>query len=209
MRSRAPDVAMILAAGFGTRMGALTSNTPKPLLKVGGRSLLDRALDLCAEISVRRVVINLHYRGDQIRAALSNRTDMEIIFSEETEILETGGGVTAALELLGDTPFFTLNSDAVWTGAQPLAALSRAWRPDGGALLHLVSRENAIGYSRSGDFELSIDGALSRRGDAPTASYVYTGAQIISPEAFTDAPQGAFSMNLVWDALLDERRLQK
>ena len=208
MRRPPPDVAMILAAGFGTRMGALTAKTPKPLLTVGGRSLLARTLDICVDAGVRRAVVNLHYRGDQIRAALAARSDIEIAFSEEEEILETGGGVAAALDMLGDAPFYTLNSDAVWTGPSPLRALANAWRDEDGALLNLVARENAVGYVRQGDFSLGEDGGLVRRGNAPAAPYVYTGAQIISPNAFADAPSGAFSMNVIWDALRAEGRLR-
>lgn len=203
-----PRVAMILAAGFGTRMGALTADTPKPLLHVAGRSLLDRALDLCVEAGVREAVVNLHYRGDQIRAALRDRDDIAIAFSDEREILETGGGVAAALDRLGDAPFFTLNSDAVWRGGSPLRALSRAWRADDGALLHLVPKERAVGYTRSGDFSVAADGALTRRGAAASAPFVFSGAQIITPDAFADAPAGPFSLNLIWDALNARGRLR-
>ncbi len=194
-----PVTAMIMAAGFGTRMGALTVDTPKPLLPVAGQALIDHALGYCAEAGVTRHVINLHYLGDKIRRHLVERND--VAFSEEAEILDTGGGVTQALPMLGDAPVYTLNSDAIFVGAPALPVLANAWRPDEmDALLLMVRREAAIGYSRAGDF--SVEGQRPvRRGKAATAPYVYSGAQIIKPQAFTDAPEGAFSTNVIWDRL--------
>ena len=200
-----PTTAMIMAAGFGTRMGAMTATTPKPLLPVAGRALIDHALGYCAEAAVTRHVINLHYLGDQIRRHLAGWDD--VVFSEETEILDTGGGVTHALPLLGDEPVYTLNSDAIFVGAPALPVLANAWRPDEmDALLLMVRREAAIGYTRAGDF--TLEGARPlRRGEAASAPYVYTGAQIIKPKAFADAPRGAFSTNVIWDRLNARNRL--
>lgn len=203
----APTTAMVLAAGFGTRMGALTATTPKPLLAVAGRPLIDHALDRCEEGGVTRAVVNLHYLGDQIRACLASRTTPEIVFSEETEILETGGGLEHAAPLLGVDPIYTVNSDAIWTGASPLPRLAAAWDASKmDALLLLVRRENALGYSRAGDFTLK-GGRPARRGEADTAPYVYTGAQIISPAALRHGGAGAYSLNVIWDALLAEGRM--
>jgi len=201
-----PATAMIMAAGFGTRMGALTAATPKPLLSVAGKPLVDHALDYCAASGVKRHVINLHYLGDQVRDHLAGRSD--VVFSEEAEILDTGGGVTQALPLLGDAPFYTLNSDAIFIGAPPLQTLAERWlRAEMDALLLLVRREAAIGYTRQGDFSLDA-GRPVRRGEAPTAPYIYAGAQIIRPEVFVDAPDGAFSTNLIWDRLNAKGRLK-
>ncbi|MGB0854100.1 MAG: nucleotidyltransferase family protein [Pikeienuella sp.] len=202
-----PKTAMVLAAGFGTRMGALTANKPKPLLEAGGRALIDHALARCTEGGVSRAVVNLHYLGEQIRQHLTGHVSPEIVFSEETEILETGGGLVQAAPLLGDDPIFTMNSDAIWTGPPPLPRLVEAWDPARmDALLLLVRREDAMGYARAGDFSLN-DGKLMRRGEASTAPYVYTGAQILSPAALAHGPAGAFSLNVIWDALLARGRL--
>ena len=204
-----PKAAFVLAAGFGTRMRPLTLTTPKPLLRVGGRALIDHALDACAAAGVARAVVNLHHLGDAIRAHLADRAAPEIAFSEERpDILDTGGGAAAALPLLGPDPFFTVNSDAIWTGPAPLPALAACWAPDRmDALLSLVPRASAIAYGRPGDFSLGADGRPARRGEAAQAPFVYTGAQIVAPAAFADAPQGAFSMNLIWDRLLARGRL--
>lgn len=203
-----PERAMVLAAGFGTRMGALTAELPKPLLEVAGRALIDHALDHLAAVGVGRAVVNLHHLGGMIRSHLAGRTAPLIEFSEEAAILETGGGVAQALPLLGPEPFYCMNADAIWTGPAPLPALSGAW--DGGrmgALLLLVAREDAVSHAGPGDFFVDAAGRLTRRGAATSAPFVFTGAQIIAPGAFAGAPEGAFSTNLVWDRLIGEGRL--
>lgn len=203
----APAVAMTLAAGFGTRMGRLTANRPKPLLTVGGRALIDHALDRCEEAGVRRAVVNTHYLGGQIRAHLAGRRRPEIVFSPEDEILETGGGVARALPLLGEEPFYVVNADVLWRGPPPLAALAAAWDPARmDALLLTVPRAAARGHRGPGDF-FESGGRLARRGDAATAPLVFSGAHIASPALFADAPRGAFSLNLLWDRAIAAGRL--
>jgi N-acetyl-alpha-D-muramate 1-phosphate uridylyltransferase len=204
-----PDVAMVMAAGLGTRMGALTADRPKPLLPVAGRALIDHALDRVAEAGVSRAVVNLHWKADMLRAHLAGRTRPEVAFSDETgQLMETGGGLRKARPLLGPGPVFCLNSDAIWTGPAPLPRLAAAWDPDRmDALLLLVRREDAAAYTRAGDFLLEDDGRLVRRGGRATAPYAYTGAQIIRLEGVEDAPEGPFSTNLVWDRMLAAGRL--
>jgi MurNAc alpha-1-phosphate uridylyltransferase len=201
---------MILAAGLGTRMRPLTDTCPKPMLPLLGRPMIDLALDHAVEAGVRRAVVNLHYLGGMLRAHLAGRKAPEILFSEELpEILDTGGGIAQALPLLGTEPFYTMNSDAVWVGPNPLAVLAGTWEPARmDALLLLVPRPRARSYTRPGDFFLAQEGeAPVRRGGAEAAPLVFTGAQIIAPGVFADAPEGAFSLNLIWDALLAQGRL--
>lgn len=201
---------MVMAAGFGTRMGALTRDRPKPLLPLAGGTLIDHGLDLAVEAGVDRAVVNLHYRGNQVRAHLAERSMPQSIFSEEhPEILETGGGVVAALPLIDRAAFYTLNSDAVFVGPNPFSLLADAWSEvEADGLLLLVPRGAALAYSRPGDFTLTAPLARpERRGSAPTAPYVYTGVQIIRAEAFVDPPGPVFSTNIVWDRLLAEGRL--
>ncbi len=201
--------AMVMAAGLGTRMGALTKTRPKPLLPVAGRALLDHALDRAAEGGVRLAVVNVHHLADQVEAHLAGRTAPEVRISDEREaLLDTGGGLRKALPLLGTGPVASLNSDAVWTGAAPVPTLAAAWdeeRMDG--LLHLVRREDALAYTRAGDFFLEPDGRLRRRGEAAEAPYVFTGAQIVRAGAFADGPEGPFSTNVIWDRMLEAGRL--
>ncbi len=198
---------MIFAAGLGTRMGALTRDRPKPLLEVGGRALIDHALDLTRGAGVTRVVVNAHAHADQLVAHLACVAPAARV-AHETERLETGGGLKSALPLLGPGPVFTLNADMVWRGANPLTALAAAWDPARmGALLALVPRVAALGHAGRGDFEIDRAGRLTRRGAAPEAAFGYAGAQIIDPAALDGFAPGVFSLNAVWDALAAEGRL--
>ena len=205
-----PSAAMVFAAGFGTRMGDLTRDRPKPLLPIGNETLLDHTLDQVADAKIDRAVVNLHYRGDQIRAHLEPRERPEIAFSDEQpDILETGGGILKALPALGPGPFATVNADTVFLGANPFEILADAWTDDIDALLLLVTIGQTLGYSRAGDFFLdTATGVPRRRGDSDAAPFVYAGAQIIRPQAFEDAPSGAFSLNVIWNQLLATGRLR-
>lgn len=186
-----PAAAMVFAAGLGTRMGALTADRPKPLIPVAGRPLIDHALALT--VGLDRVVVNTHYHADQLAAHLAGR---RVILSHEPELLDTGGGLKAALPLLGAGPVFTLNSDAVWTGPNPLATLAAGWQAPMEALLLLVPRARARGRQGPGDFHLGPDGRIGRGGDL-----VYTGAQILRPEGLDAIAARVFSLNLLWDAI--------
>ena len=199
-----PDALMIFAAGFGTRMGALTATRPKPLIKVAGCALLDHALDLAEGAGIGRIAVNLHYRGEQIAAHLAQRPDIALSW-ERDQILETGGGLRQALPLLGVGPVFTLNSDAVWTGPNPLVTLKSAWHPDMGALLLLAPPDRLRGHSGQGDFRMDADGRISRCPKG-AAGLVYLGAQIIEPAGLQDIPDPVFSLNLLWDRMIAEGR---
>lgn len=188
---------MIFAAGKGTRMAPLTDTTPKPLIKVGGRTLLDRALDLTANCGHR--VINTHYLGQQIQDHIRG---LDIQVSDESELLlETGGGLRRALPLLGPGPVVTINPDAVWTDTNPIDALMDAWDDRMDALLMLVPLDRCHGRQGGGDFHIDIHGHLLRKGDL-----VYGGAQIISTDRLQDIPEDVFSLNRLWDMILAEGR---
>lgn len=205
MRSRCgaeapPGRMMLFAAGRGTRMAPLTDSLPKPLIRVAGQTLLDRALDLARAGGVRGAVVNVHHLGDQIVRHLAG-TDIAI--SDEGEaLLETGGGLRKALPLLGDGPVVTMNPDVVWRGPNPVAALRGAWNGLGmDALLMLVPLDRARGRIGAGDFALAADGRISRGGPL-----VYTGAQIIRTDRLAQIPDAAFSLNRLWDLMLAEGR---
>lgn len=201
--SRAPDAAMVLAAGLGTRMRPLTDDRPKPLIKVAGKALIDYTLDRFADAGVRRAVVNVHYRADQMEAHLSARRRPEIVISDERALLlETGGGLKKAAPHLGSAPVFCTNTDAILVdgaGEEPCAALSNAWRDETmDALLLLAPIGMASGYDGAGDFELGENGALDWR-TGPSAAFVYTGLQIIRPSLLAETPDGPFSLRVLWD----------
>ena len=185
---------LLFAAGLGTRMGELTRHQPKPLVKVAGQPLIDHALNLIDGNSVGPCVANLHYKGEMLRDHLSGR---DILFSDESGLLlETGGGLRHALPLLGATTVCTLNTDAVWKGENPIAALLAAWRPEMEALLLTIPRDNAIGHKGCGDFLCQSDGKLLRG-----AGEIYTGLQIIRTDDLEYITETAFSMNILWDRI--------
>lgn len=189
------NAALLFAAGFGTRMQPLTLDRPKPLIEVAGKTLLDHALDLCAPLELSSTVVNTHYLHSQIETHLSNRA---VTVSHETpQILETGGGLKKAMPLLGSAPYFTLNTDAIWRGPNPLEALHAAWDPSRmEALLLCVPIDNCIGREAPGDFSIDTEGLLQRGGP-----FVYSGAQIIVPNGIEDITEDAFSLNVLWDQM--------
>jgi len=193
---------MIFAAGFGTRMGPLTADRPKPLLRVGGRALLDHAVAPLMQAGVKTIAVNAHYKAEMIADHLQGTPGAHLI-REDGEILETGGGLRNALPVLGTGPVFTMNSDAVWTDQNPAQELLNVWQPQQmGALLLLVPKDRATGYQGDGDFGLSDDGMLRRGGP-----FVYTGAQILHTDGLHDISDTAFSLNRLWDDMLATGRL--
>jgi MurNAc alpha-1-phosphate uridylyltransferase len=205
--------AALLAAGLGTRMRPLTDHTPKPLLRLGERTLLDHALDRLAEAGVSRAVVNVHYQGDQIAAHLQARAGAPAVtIRHEADLLDTGGAVTAALRagFFGDAPFYIANSDSVWLdGPSPaLRRLAAALDPtvDGVILVHRTFQVHAdVGF---GDFFLDKLGMPRRRAEREIAPYIYAGVTLATPALFEGFGAANFSMNEVWDRALATGRLR-
>lgn len=193
---------MLFAAGFGTRMRPLTAHRPKPLIRVAGKPLLDHALGLVHDAGIARTVVNAHYLADQIVTHLDGSGIPVSV--EAPEILDTGGGLRAALPLLGQSEaVFSLNTDAVWTGPNPLSALAESWDPNSmDALMALIPVERAQGHEGAGDFTMDAEGRL-RRGQG----FVYSGAQIMATRLLDDMPDGAFSLTRCWAAAAETGRL--
>jgi MurNAc alpha-1-phosphate uridylyltransferase len=207
----APRCAMVLAAGLGTRMRPFNGEIPKPLVQVGGRSLIDQVLDRLAAAGAERAVVNVHYLADQIEQHLRGRGRPNVVLSDERgSLLGTGGGIAKALPLLGDAPFYLANSDTIWIdGVKPnLARLAAAFAPDRmDALLLLAPTTSSIGYSGRGDFSMTAEGRLDRRGERAVVPFVYAGAAILAPALFAGAPQGAFSLTTLFDRAAEAGRL--
>jgi MurNAc alpha-1-phosphate uridylyltransferase len=206
-----PRRAMVLAAGLGTRMRPHNGQVPKPLVTVGGKSLIDYVLDRLADAGVERAIVNVHHLADQIERHLAARQRPAIAISDERgELLGTGGGVVKALPQLGDGPFFHVNSDTIWIdGVTPnlkrLAATFDAARMD--ALLLLAPTTSSIGYSGRGDFLMAPDGRLARRGERDVVPFVYAGAAILTPAFFAGTRAGPSSMSPLFDRAIEAGRL--
>lgn len=206
----APKKAMVLAAGLGTRMRPITDTVPKPMVKIQGRTLIDRVIDRLEEAGVETIVVNLHHLGHLIEEHLSRRKGLDIRFSHEDQRLETGGGVKKALPLLGDEAFFVANADLLLLNGPHLALprLSEQWNAEEmDALLLLHSTVEAFGYDGVGDFCADADGRLTRRPEAEISPWLFSGIQILHPSLFEDTPDGAFSLNLLYDRAIETERL--
>jgi len=196
-----PLSVMLFAAGFGTRMKALTRDCPKPLIKVAGRPLIDHTLELAREVSPERIVANLFYMPEMLEAHLSPHN--VLLSHESPAILDTGGGLRYALPLLGKGPVFTMNTDVIWTGPNPLKLAQDAWDPQKmDALLVCVPLARAVGRKGAGDFTADSSGRISRGGDL-----VYGGVQIVKTTGLHLIKETAFSLNTLWNQMHDAGRL--
>ena len=206
-----PYKAMVLAAGLGTRLKPVTDTLPKALVQVDNRALIDHALDRLEAVGVGEVVVNTHYLAEQLQAHLSGRKSPVLQISHEDDLLDTGGGIAKALPLLGDDPFLAVNADAFWLNG-PYDALQRmahTWDDDTmDGLLLLHSTVEAYGYTGLGDFCAPLgDGVLTRRLEGEVSPWLFTGIQMLHPRLFKTAPDGPFSLNLLYDRAIESGRL--
>jgi MurNAc alpha-1-phosphate uridylyltransferase len=202
---------MILAAGLGTRMGALTTDRPKPLVEVNGRALIDHGIDRLVKGGVTSIVVNVHYKAEMMKAHLAGRKDVAIqICDESSQILDTGGAIANALPLFHGKPFYSLNADSFWVEGmgRAMTRMQERWDPEAmDALMLLAPTATSIGYDGRGDFEMDSGGRLKRRQEMKLAPFVWTGLQIVHPRLFEGAPAGKFSINPLWDRAIENERL--
>ena len=183
---------MLFAAGLGTRMGPLTANQPKPMVKVAGTPLIDHALKLTKGQPVQTPVVNLHYKADILIQHLRGQS---VTLSDETDLLrDTGGGLRHALPLLGPDPVITLNTDAIWSGPNPIAQLLSEWRDEMEGLLLLIPTPQVIGHKGAGDFVIDPNGRLGRE-----PGHIYSGIQMIRTDGLASIKEDVFSLNKLWD----------
>ncbi|NML04688.1 nucleotidyltransferase family protein [Sphingomonas sp. G-3-2-10] len=208
-----PETVMVMAAGLGKRMRPLTATRPKPLVQVAGKTLIDHTFDHLRAAGVKRAVVNVHYLADQMEAHLRARVrDMEVLISDERErLLETGGGIVKAREMIGDKPFLCVNSDNLWIDGpiDAIRALAARWDDEKmDALLLLVPLARANCHRGMGDFRVDANGRITeRRKPGRVAPFVYIGVQILSPRVIRDWPEGPFSTNLFWTRAMEAGRL--
>jgi MurNAc alpha-1-phosphate uridylyltransferase len=202
---------MIMAAGLGTRMRPLTDKKPKPLVTVAGKTLIDHALDRLVAAGVKLAVVNVHYKAEMLKAHLAKRHDLEIRYSEETDVLlGTGGGVVKAMANFEGQPFFIMNSDTLWVEGvgRALDRMIARWDTEAmDGLLLMASMVTAQGYEGAGDFNMDADGHLTRVVERKLTPFAYPGVQIVHPRLFDNAPSGAFSTNRAWDVAIAKNRL--
>ena len=212
MTDLASDTVMLMAAGLGKRMRPLTAAMPKPMVRVAGKPLIDRAMDRIEDAGIAKAVVNVHYLAESIEAHLKARKSPSVTFSDErAELLETGGGMVKATKagLLPD-PFFACNADSIWLDGPRNAFrdLSHAWDPDRmDALLLVVTHARAHNFDGTGDFYMDGAGRLKRKLPGRIAPFIYTGIQLVSHRLLRDAPDGKFSTNILWDRAIAEGRL--
>lgn len=203
--------AMILAAGLGTRMRAYTDTVPKPLVEIAGRTLLDRCLDRLEAAGIREIVVNVHHKADQIEAHLAQKIGKSVKISDErAQLMDTGGGLAKAHPHLGEAPFFTVNSDSIWLeGYRPaLDRMAARFDPERMDALLLMSPMNkATGYDGRGDFLVKPWGQLAWRPWAKLAPFVFMGVQLVHPRFLADAPDGPFSIKILWNRAMAAGRL--
>jgi MurNAc alpha-1-phosphate uridylyltransferase len=203
--------AMIMAAGFGTRMRPLTNDIPKPLVKVRGRALIDYVIDRLVADGVKTIVVNIHYKGDRIREHVAKRKDAEFIVSDETDtILDSGGGIFKALPHFKGEPFYHANADTVWVegASHALPRLRAMW--DGGrmdALMLLAPTVTTVCYDGRGDFMMDPEGKLSRVPEGRISPFVWMSLEILHPRLFDGVEGGKFSINPLWDKAIAKGRL--
>jgi N-acetyl-alpha-D-muramate 1-phosphate uridylyltransferase len=206
-----PPAAMVMAAGLGTRMQPLTKTRPKPLVQLNGTALIDYTLHRLAAHNIFPIVANVHYLPDMLEQHLRASSIADVIIADErAQLLDTGGGARANLDMLGPDPFFILNSDSLWIeeGEDNLTAMLASWDDTQmDCLMLLATVESSLGYSGKGDFNLDPDGHLSRRAHGGKTAYVHTGCCLIHPRLFANSPTGPFSLNLLWDEALENKRL--
>jgi MurNAc alpha-1-phosphate uridylyltransferase len=205
-----PKSAMVLAAGLGTRMRPYNGHIPKPLVTVGGKSLIDYGLDRLAESGVERAVVNVHHLADAIERHLAMRRSPSVVISDErAELLGTGGGIAQALPLLGNAPFFLVNSDTLWFDGihSNIARLADDFDPAAMDGLLLLAPKDSLGYEGRGDYTMLSDGRLRRRSGQETAPYIYAGTALLAPALFAGAPRGAFPLTQLFDQAGEKGRL--
>jgi MurNAc alpha-1-phosphate uridylyltransferase len=195
---------MVLCAGLGTRMAPAFSSIPKPLVRLAGKALIDHVLDRHAEAGFARSVVNVHHMADQIEAHLVGRQRPIIELSDERDhLLDTGGGVKKALPLLGTEGFLIHNADSVWIEGigSNVTRLVNTW--DSGrmdCLLMLALASQSVGYQGRGDFAFEADGRIRRRRvEQEMVPFAFTGVSLAHPRLFEGSPEGAFSLNAVWN----------
>ena len=199
--------AMILAAGYGKRMLPLTEITPKPLIKIGPKNLLERSIELLMKIGVNKIVLNIHHLPNEIEKFIKEKNyEVSIDLIKEEKLLDTGGGIFNATKQFNDEPFFVLNPDTIWNKNyyEELKVLENFYFKNKKPVLLLVNKNKSYDKSFKGDFNFTNHKIISRE---KNNNYIFTGAQIINRSIFGEVKENFFSMNIIWDQLIKKKIL--
>jgi MurNAc alpha-1-phosphate uridylyltransferase len=201
--------AMVLAAGYGTRLKPLTDRLPKPLVPVAGKPMIEYALDQLRAYGIQEVIINVSHLKDQLTAYVANYRGLIFKISEEMEPLETGGGLKKALPFLGNEAIFTINSDIIWRDDQEnaLDRLTRHWDDAKMDVLLLTQpKAKATGHDK-GEDHLFIKPGNTIEWNERDAPYIIAGIGILHPRVLVNAPEGKFTVKILWHQALAQNRL--
>jgi len=199
--------AMILTAGYGKRMLPLTKTTPKSLIKLGPKNLLERSIELLIKIGVKEIVLNVHYLSNKIEEFIKKKNyEVSINLIKEEKLLDTGGGIFNATKQFKNEPFFVLNPDTIWNKNyyEELKILENFYFTIKKPVLLLIDKSKSYDKSFKGDFNFTTDQVITRE---KNNNYIFTGAQIINRSVFSNVEKNIFSMNLIWDQLIKKKML--
>ena len=201
--------AMILAAGFGKRLNPLTLSSPKPLLNIGKETLLSNTINFLEQFQIKQAIINVHYLGDQIIKYIKKKNfNLDItVINEKEKILDTGGGIFNALKYFNES-FLCINPDTIWNSnyiKESKQLKNDFFLNKRKCSLLLVNKIKSFDKNLKGDF--SLKNGLITRGNNENLKYIYTGLQIIDPKIFSNINDKIFSINLIWDKLIESKQL--
>ena len=202
------DTALILCAGFGKRLLPLTRNMPKPLLKIGDLTLLEKTIKLIGKLKIKRIKINIFYLSNEIKKfvnQLNTNIDIELI-EDGNEILDTGGGIFNMIKDSSEENFLVFNPDTIWNenyNKYILEMTDLYFKQEINNILLVVHRDMSFDKRLKGDFNL-VNGKLTRDDNK---NFIYTGCQIFNKNIFSKTSKKKFSMNEIWTKQIKESRL--
>ncbi len=203
--------AFILAAGHGSRLRPHTNDKPKPMVALNGKPIIDYTIDKIKQFGIHNITINLYYLGDVIKKYFASPQDINITYSQENELLDTGGGVKKALHNMQGKPFFLINGDAFWqdrtSSSSALEQLAKAWDPEKMDILLLLQPVDTMQLTQGvGDYNIQHNCQITRTADK-SGSHMFTGIRIVHPRVFENTPDDAFSFLECMDQVQEEGTL--
>jgi len=206
-----PDTAFILAAGKGTRLRPYTDNVPKPMVLIDEKPIIGHIIDSLIKVGIKRIIINLHYKGHIIKKYVDQlENDIEIILSDESELLDTGGGVKYALKHIKSDSFFLINGDAFWIecqGSSIFKDISSAWDPECMDLLLLMQEVSKMTQTKGiGDYDVNTS-LHATRSLEKTGQYMFSGVRIVKTSLIKHHPRDIFSFLEIMDQAEEKKSL--